>query len=83
MWNWFLSSSTRLRPCSMKASNLAVNLAMRSRSSSKPKLMLGSVSASDGPPMGGRLVDIDSEGSNAEAIAGGIWFRQKMTLFSV
>jgi hypothetical protein len=39
---------------------------MRSRSSSKPKLMLGSVSASEGPPIGGRLVD--SEGSNADDI---------------
>ncbi len=66
--NWFLSSSTRLRPCSMKASNLTVNLAMRSRSSSKPKLMLGSVSAREGPPIGGRLVDMD--GSNADDIVG-------------
>lgn len=66
MRNWFLSSSTRLRPCSMKASNLAVNLAMRSRSSSKPKLMLGRVSASDGPPIGGRLVECD--GSKTDAI---------------
>lgn len=66
MRNWFLSSSTRLRPCSMKASNLAVNLAMRSRSSSNPKLMVGRVSASDCDGGGGRLVE--SEGSNTDAI---------------
>jgi hypothetical protein len=46
--NWFLSSSTRFRPCSIKASNRAENLFMRSRRSSKPQLMLGSVSATEG-----------------------------------
>lgn len=47
--NWLRSSKTRFLPCSIKASNLAVNLAMRSRRSSNPKLTLGSVSATDGP----------------------------------
>ena len=53
----------------MKASKRTVNFCMRSRSSSKPKLMLGSVSATEVPTMGGfddRLEDI--EGSNADAI---------------
>lgn len=46
--NWFLSSRTRFRPFSMNSSKRAVNLAMRSRSSSKPKLMLGRLSATEG-----------------------------------
>lgn len=54
----------------MKASNLAVNLAMRSRKSSKPKLMLGRVSATDGPTgaMVCRLPLAENDGSNAVAI---------------
>jgi hypothetical protein len=51
----------------MNASNLAVNLAMRSRKSSKPKSMLGSVSATEGPA--GVIVwrpgPIDVDGSKA------------------
>ena len=42
----FRSSSTLFRPSAMKASNFSVNLAMRSRKSSKPKFMfVGRVSA--------------------------------------
>lgn len=70
MRNWLRSSSTRLRPCSMKASNFAVNLAMRSRSSSKPKLMLGRLSAIEGPTGGRPLVEC--EGSKTDAM-GAIW----------
>lgn len=44
----FLSCSTRFRPASMNESNFTVNFAMRSRSSSNPKFMLGSESAIDG-----------------------------------
>src|SRR6478609_9301892 len=68
MRNWFRSSSTRFRPCSMKASNLAVNLAMRSRSSSKPKLMLGRLSAMEGPAGGRPLVEW--EGSKTDVMVG-------------
>lgn len=56
--NWFFSSSTLFRPCSMNASNLAVNLAMRSRSSSNPKLMLGRLSATDGAAIVCRLCEL-------------------------
>lgn len=52
----------------MKLSNLTVNLAMRSRSSSKPKLMFGRESAIDGASAdarGGRIVLVESEGSKA------------------
>ena len=52
----------------MKVSNLTVNFAIRSRSSSKPKLILGSESAIEGTSAvesGGRIVLVESEGSNA------------------
>ena len=51
----------------MNVSNLTVNLAMRSRNSSKPKLMLGSESAIEGAfaeDRGGRIVLVESDGSN-------------------
>lgn len=65
------SSKTRLRPASMKLSNLAVNFAMRSRSSSNPKLMDGSESAIEGAcaeERGGRIAPVEREGSKAVAI---------------
>jgi hypothetical protein len=68
MRNWFLSSKTRFRPCSMNESNLTVNFAILSRSSSKPKLMLGSESAIEGASAdesGGRMALVESEGSKA------------------
>ena len=52
----------------MKLSNFTVNLAIRSRSSSNPKLILGSVSAIDGASAelrGGRIALVDRDGSNA------------------
>ena len=55
----------------MKLSKRVVNWAMRSRSSSKPKLMLGSVSAMEGAiaeERGGRIVLVESEGSKSVAI---------------
>lgn len=51
----------------MKLSNFTVNFAIRSRSSSKPKLMLGRESAIDGAcadARGGRIAFVESEGSN-------------------
>jgi hypothetical protein len=48
MRNWLRSSRTRLRSRSMKASKRTVNLAMRSRKSSKPKFIDGRDSAIDG-----------------------------------
>lgn len=59
----------------MKRSNFAVNFAILSRNSSNPKLMLGSESAIDGAAAeanGGRIVLVDSEGSNAVAILNGL-----------
>jgi len=70
--NWFLSSSTRLRPFSMKSSNLRVNLVIRSRKSSKPKLTLGRVSAIDGASAeakGGRIALAESEDSKIVVMA--------------
>jgi hypothetical protein len=67
MRNWFLSSNTRFRPCSMKLSNFTVNFAMRSRSSSKPKLILGRDSAIEGAfadVNGGFIALVESDGSN-------------------
>lgn len=52
----------------MKVSNFTVNFAILSRSSSKPKLMLGSESAIEGASAeesGGRIVLVESEGSKA------------------
>ncbi len=69
--NWFLSSSTRLRPCSIKLSNLTVNLAMRSRRSLNPKSILGRVSAIEGASAdayGGRIVLVESDGSKSVAM---------------
>jgi len=50
----------------MNVSNLTVNFAIRSRSSSNPKLILGSESAIDGASAeerGGRIALVDKEGS--------------------
>jgi hypothetical protein len=55
----------------MKASNLAVNCAMRLRRSSNPKLMLGSESAIEGATAeerGGRIEDAERDDSKAVAI---------------
>lgn len=55
----------------MKSSNLVVNCAMRSRRSSKPKFMLGRVSAMEGAlaeERGGRIVLVESDVSNIAAI---------------
>ena len=55
----------------MKASNLSVNLVIRSLSSSKPKLTVGKESAIEGASveaMGARKALIDTEGSNTVAI---------------
>lgn len=71
MRNWLRSSKTRFLPCSINASNFELNLLMRSRNSSNPKLMLGRESAMDGAvaDIGGRLLRLEeSEGSNAELI---------------
>ena len=62
MRNWFLSSSTRLRPFSINASNRDVNWFMRLRKSSKPKLMLGSWSAIEGTSCEARI-ELLSDGS--------------------
>ena len=56
-----------MRPCSINASNLTVNFAIRSRSSSKPKLMLGRESAIEGASAearGGRIALVERDGSN-------------------
>lgn len=60
----------------MKASNLAVNWAMRLRRSSKPKLMLGSESAIDGASAeasGGRMPLVESDGSKEAILQTVIW----------
>jgi hypothetical protein len=52
----------------MNVSNLTVNLAILSRSSSNPKLMLGRESAIEGASAeesGGRIMLVDSDGSKA------------------
>jgi hypothetical protein len=52
----------------MKASNLTVNFAIRSRNSSKPKLIDGRESAMEGASVeesGARIVLVEREGSNA------------------
>lgn len=57
----------------MKSSNRSVNADIRARRSSKPKLMAGSVSAMDGAlavERGGRMADVESEGSKSVAIVG-------------
>ena len=43
--NWFFSSRTCFRPLAMNSSNRSVKRAIRSRRSSKPKLMAGRLSA--------------------------------------
>lgn len=56
----------------MNSSKRSVNRAIRSRSSSKPKLMFGRLSAIEGASAderGGRIALMDSEGSNIDAIA--------------
>ena len=55
----------------MKVSNFSVKRAMRSRRSSKPKLMLGSESAIEGASAvsdDGRIALVDAESSNIVAI---------------
>lgn len=55
----------------MKVSNLAVNLAMRSLSSSNPKLILGSESTIEGASAdvrGGRMMLVDILGSKMVVI---------------
>lgn len=72
MRNWLRSSSTRLRPLSMKLSNRLVNCAMRFRRSSKPKFILGRVSAIEGAlaeERGGRMALVEREGSNMVVIS--------------
>ena len=62
----------------MKASNLAVNWAMRLRKSSNPKLILGSESAIDGAnadDSGGRIPLVERDGSNEDAMEGCIKLR--------
>ena len=57
----------------MKASNRAVNWAMRLRRSSKPKFILGNESAIEGASAdvrGGRMPLVDNEGSKEEAMMG-------------
>ena len=57
----------------MNASNLMVNCAMRLRSSSNPKLMLGRESATDGASAdesGGRIPLVESDGSKVAMISG-------------
>jgi hypothetical protein len=52
----------------MNESNLTVNFAILSRSSSKPKLILGNESAIEGASAedsGGRIALVESVGSNA------------------
>lgn len=64
--NWLRSSSTLLRPLAMKSSNRSVKRAMRSRRSSNPKFMLGSVSAIEGPlaeAREGRMALVERDGS--------------------
>ena len=58
----------------MKASNLTVNFVMRSRNSSKPKLILGKESAIEGASAeerGGRIALVESDGSNSVDILRG------------
>lgn len=72
--NWLRSSRTRLRPLAMKSSNRSVKRAMRSRSSSKPKLMLGRVSAIEGTlaeESGARIVLEEMVGSNIAVMIDG------------
>jgi len=53
-----------LRPLAIKSSKRSVKRAMRSRRSSKPKLMFGRESAIEGASArGGRMVLVDKEGS--------------------
>ena len=56
----------------MNSSNRSVKRAIRSRRSSKPKLMFGRLSAIEGASAderGGRIALVDREGSNMVAIA--------------
>lgn len=69
--NWLRSSSTRLRPLAMNSSNRSVKRAMRSRRSSKPKFILGSVSAIEGAlaeAREGRVIEVDKDGSHIVAM---------------
>ncbi len=68
MRNWFRSSRTCLRPLAMKSSNLSVKRAIRSRRSSKPKLMAGRLSAIEGASAvesGARMALVESDDSNS------------------
>lgn len=60
-----------MRPFSIKASNFAVNCAIRLRKSSKPKLRLGRESAMEGASAdanGGRMALVDSDGSKDDIL---------------
>ena len=66
MRNWFRSSRTCLRPLAMNSSKRSVKRAIRSRRSSKPKVMAGRVSAIDGASAvesGGRMALVERDGS--------------------
>ena len=72
MRNWFRSSRTCLRPLAMKSSNRSVKCAIRSRRSSKPKVMAGRVSAIEGAAAvesGARMALVDRDGSKMVDIA--------------
>lgn len=66
MQNWFRSSKTCLRPLAMNSSNRSVKRAIRSRKSSKPKVMAGRLSAIDGASAvesGARIALVERDGS--------------------
>ena len=63
----FFSSRTCLRPLAMKSSNRSVKRVMRSRRSSKPKLMAGRLSAievASAVESGARMALVERDGSN-------------------
>lgn len=70
MRNWLRSSSTCLRPFAMNSSNRSVKRAIRSRRSSKPKSILGRVSAIEGSGEGsvGRILLVERAGSKTAVI---------------
>ena len=66
MQNWLCSSRTCLRPFAMKSSKRSVKRAMRSRRSSKPKVMAGRLSAIEGASAvenGARMALVERDGS--------------------
>lgn len=71
MRNWFRSSRTCLRPLAMNSSKRSVKRAMRSRRSSKPKVMAGRLSAIEGASAvesGARMALVERGGSKRVAI---------------